>query len=121
MRHLRARVARVTRIEALNFATVRLPGAGPVQLIDARGMSSADLAARATRLAGEHERRTVLLVDSTDLAPLRAAGVPYEYIPARPTFLAGRVSTQAFSRRRVEEIRGAYGGSAPTTWESSHP
>jgi hypothetical protein len=117
MRQLRARVARVTRIQAFNFATVRLPGTGPVELIDTRGMSSGDLAATAARLAAVRERRAVLLVDTTDLALVRAAGIPYEYVPARPPFLAGRVSREAFSRRHVDEIRRAYGGSVPTTWQ----
>jgi hypothetical protein len=63
--------------------TVKLRGAGPVTLVDARGVPGAEVA---DRLAA-HPGRVVVLVDDPHLGPVRAAGLVYEYVP--PVGVAG--------------------------------
>lgn len=68
---------------ARHFPPVRLPGGGPVWLVDARGVATAQVAAvvrdRLRRLDGT---RLVALVDDPRVDQLRSAGVAYEYVPA---------------------------------------
>jgi len=68
---------------AQRFPPVRLPGSGPVWLVDARGVPTAQVA----EVVGERLRRVggarlVALVDDPRVDQLRSAGVVYEYVPA---------------------------------------
>ncbi|QQS25516.1 MAG: hypothetical protein IPM43_03840 [Actinomycetota bacterium] len=89
-RHLAHRVRRALRPVELRVVArsswwsehaphiVPVPGRGPVVLVDARGHQVADVV---ERLGGRAERM-VVLVDDPQLAPLRAAQLVYEYVPA---------------------------------------
>lgn len=67
---------------ARRYPPVRLPGSGPVWLVDARGVPTAPVA---TTLAAWRQRpdapRLVALVDDPRVDALRTAGIAYEYLP----------------------------------------
>ena len=82
----RAGVALV-RWLARRFPPVRLPGTGPVWLVDGRGVAATQVAAavEAWRLRPVVPRlvvRLVVLVDDPRVDALRSAGIVYEYVPA---------------------------------------
>jgi hypothetical protein len=75
--------ATVVQWVARRFPPVRLPGVGPVWLLDARGVPASDVAAAVVA----HRRtpgaaRVVALVDDPRVDALRTAGIVYEYVPA---------------------------------------
>lgn len=66
------------KIAAFVFApTVRLPGDGPVYLVDGRGHTTDFIA---DRLAGR-ELRGIVVVDDPAVGALRQAGIRYEFLP----------------------------------------
>jgi hypothetical protein len=78
---------------ARRYPPLRLPGEGPVWLVDARGVPAGEVAAAVeTWRARPGAARLVTLVDDPRVDALRAAGVVYEYVPATgdETFLAAR-------------------------------
>ena len=75
---------------------VTLPGDGPVLAVDARGLSSRELAPNVNRFPS----RTIFIVDDPDIAWLRAGGLYYEYAPATPAVP---------SDERLRWITAAYG------------
>lgn len=77
----RAGVAVVQRW-ARRFPPVRLPGNGPVWLVDARGVAATEVAAA---VVAHRQRpgapRLVALVDDPRVDALRSASIVYEYVP----------------------------------------
>ncbi len=97
----RAGVATV-RWLARRFPPVRLPGEGPVWLLDARGVPGPRVAAAVTAW---HSRpgapRLVSVVDDPRVDALRSAGIVYEYVPAG--------ADEAFVDARLELLTWTYG------------
>jgi hypothetical protein len=68
---------------ARRFPPVRLPGEGPVWLLDARGVPAPQVAAAvAAWRSRPGAARVVSLVDDPRVDALRSAGLVYEYVPA---------------------------------------
>jgi len=68
---------------ARRFPPVSLPGAGPVWLVDTRGVAATDVAAAVvTHRQRPDAPRLVALVDDPRVDALRSAGIVYEYVPA---------------------------------------
>jgi hypothetical protein len=67
---------------ARRYPPVRLPGTGPVWLVDARGVPAAQVA---NVVVAHRQRpdapRLVALVDDPRVDALRSAGIVYEYVP----------------------------------------
>jgi hypothetical protein len=66
---------RVSR--AVFRATVRFPGVGELVVIDATGHPTSDIVACQDRLP----QRFLVVTDAPSVGALRAAGMPYEYLP----------------------------------------
>lgn len=64
--------------------TVRLPGAGPVTVVDARGIDNNEILSELDRF----DDRTVFVVDDPNIAPLRALRLYYDYAPTTPEVTA---------------------------------
>lgn len=87
---------------ARRFPPVRLPGAGPVWLLDARGVPAPEVAAAVAQWRTRPGApRLVSVVDDPRVDALRSAGIVYEYVPAG--------ADAAFMEARFELLTWNYG------------
>jgi hypothetical protein len=79
---------------------VTLPGIGRSLLIDARGLSSSEIASRMPDM----ERTHLVLTDDPNVVTLRQKQIPYEYIPQR----SGNEQFDDWLDQRLMWLRQAY-------------
>lgn len=96
--------------------TMRVPGRGPLVLVDCRGTANAPTWEMLNEAEVGVNWRALVVVDDPDLGVLRDAGLVYEYLPSvPPAYCGSALTSELITHQRMRLFRSAYRPAQITT------